>query len=177
MSTLTQWRQQAVTRLQPAWQRYQELQPRERLMVAVCAAVVALTLIYLLLWEPLANARSSAQANLAQQRATAQRLEVIAATVQKARASGQGQIIGRDQSLLTLVDQLAKSPQLGKAPTRLQPEGEQEVRIVFEDVGFDALASWLSMLETQYAIHVTAADFERRAGAGLVNARLTVQRP
>ena len=177
MSTLAQWRQQAATRLQPAWQRYQELQPRERVMVSIGTVVVLLTLIYLLLWEPLANAHMHAQETLAKERAKAQRLEVIAAAVQRARASGQGQIIGRDQSLLTLVDQLAKSPQLGKSPTRLQPEGEQEVRIVFEDVGYDALVRWLSTLETQYAIHVTAADFERRAGAGLINARLTVQRP
>lgn len=176
MSTLDTWREQARRRAEPLMARYRELQPRERLLVSVAAVVVTITLLFLLVWEPLAKAREKSREALSDERALAQRLEVIGAAVQKARAAGVGAIQGREQSLLTLVDALGKNSELGKAPTRLQPEGEQEVRVVFEDVSFDALMRWVALLENTYGIRVTAADFERRAGAGLVNARLTVRR-
>lgn len=164
-------------RAAPAIEKYQELQPRERLIVAVGGVVVLLTLIYLILWEPFANARSRQMAELADQRALAERLETIAATVQKARASGVGAIQGREQSLLTLIDQQGKAPELGKPPSRMQPEGDDEVKVWFEDVPFDALVRWMAQLETRNGVQVTGAELERRAGAGLVNARLTVTRP
>lgn len=165
------------TRAAPLLERYRELQPRERLIVAVGGVVVLLTLIYLLLWEPFAKAHERQAAALADERALAERLETIATTVQKAQASGVGAIQGREQSLLTLVDQQGRSPELGKAPARLQPEGENEVKVWFEDVPFDALVRWMATLESRFGVQITGAEFERRAGDGLVNARLTVTRP
>lgn len=169
--------QNLQTKAEPLLERYRELQPRERVMVAVGAAVVVLTLIYLVLWEPFANARAKQFAALADERAFAERLETVGATVQKARAAGVGAIQGREQSLLTLIDQQGKSPELGKPPARLQPEGDTEVKVWFEDVPFDALVRWMATLETRYGVQIAGAEIERRAGAGLVNARLTVTRP
>jgi len=170
-------RQSLEAKAEPLLERYRELQPRERLIVAVGAAVLSLTLIYLVLWEPFANARAKQAAALADERALAERLETIGAAVQKARASGVGMVQGSQQSLLSLIDQQGKSPELGRPPARLQPEGENEVRVWFEDVPFDALVRWMATLETRYGVQIDDAEIERRAGAGLVNARLTVMRP
>ncbi|ROH89613.1 type II secretion system protein M [Stagnimonas aquatica] len=168
---------QAEPHLAPLMARYRELQPRERLIVALGAAVLALTLIYLLLWEPFAKAHERQQAALTEQRALAERLETIGVVVQRARASGLGAVQGGGQSLLTLVDQAARLPELGKAPTRLQPDGETEVKIWFEDVPFDNLARWIGILQSRYGVSVSGAEIERRASAGLVNARLSLVRP
>ncbi len=165
------------SRAEPLLERYRELQPRERVVVAVGIVVVAITLVYLILWEPLANARTRQAQALADQRALAERLETIGAALQKARASGIGAIQGREQSLLTLIDQQGKSPELGKPPSRMQPEGDNEVKLWFEDVPFDALVRWMMNLETRNGVQIVGAELERRAGAGLVNARLTVTRP
>jgi len=165
------------TQAEPLLAHYRELQPRERLIVATGAVVVLITLVYLVLWEPFASARAKQTAALTEARMLADRLETIGASVQKARAAGLGAVQGGGQSLLTLIDQQAKSPELGKAPTRLQPEGDKEVKIWFEDVPFDALLRWMATLETRYGVQISGAEIERRAGAGLVNARLTVSRP
>lgn len=161
----------------PWLEKYRELQPRERVIVAGGAVALLLILLYVAVWEPAANARTRQQAALADSRALAERLEVIAATVQKARASGVGAIQGQGQSLLSVIDQQGRAPELGKPPARLQPEGENEVRVWFEDVSFDALLRWIAMLETRYGVKIVGAEIERRAGGGLVNARLTVTRP
>ena len=55
-------------------------------------------------------------------------------------------------------------------------DADVEVRVWFEDVAFDNLARWMHELETRHGVRVTNADLERRAGAGLVNARLTLVR-
>jgi len=163
--------------LAPLAARYRELQARERLIVAVGAVVVVLTLLYVALWEPFAKAAQRQTQALADERAFAERLEAIAAVVQRARASGQGPTQGSGQSLLTLVDQASRLPELGKAPTRLQPEGEKEVRIWFEDLPFDHLVRWIGILQTRYGVSVSAASITRRDGNGLVNANLTLVRP
>ncbi len=177
MKALDDALQNLQVKAEPLLERYRELQPRERVMVAAGVVVVLLTLIYLVLWEPAANARSKQLAALADERALAERLETIAATVQKARAAGVGAVQGREQSLLTLLDQQGKSPELGKPPSRMQPEGDNEVKVWFEDVPFDALVRWMAVLETRNGVQIVGAELERRAGAGLVNARLTVTRP
>ena len=177
MKALDEAMQSLQVKAEPLLAKYQELQPRERVMVAVGAVVVLITLIYLVFWEPLANARAKQQAALTDERALAERLETIGAAVQKARASGVGAIQGRDQSLLTLIDQQGRAPELGKPPSRMQPEGENEVKVWFEDVSFDALVRWMAQLETRNGVKIVGAEIERRAGAGLVNARLTVTRP
>jgi general secretion pathway protein M len=164
-------------RAQPMLARYQELQPRERLFVAVGAAVVVVALIYGALWQPFARAQARQVMALENARALAERLEVIASAVQKARAAGIGSMQGREQSLLTLIDQQGRSAELGRAPARLQPEGDNEVKVWFEDVPFDSLVRWMATLESRYGVQIQSAEFERRAGAGLVNARLTVVRP
>lgn len=177
MKQLDETLQLLQIRVEPLLERYRELQPRERLIVATGTVVVIITLIYVVLWEPFANARARQSAALANERALAERLETIGIAVQRARASGIGTVQGGNQSLLTLIDQQGKAPELGKTPTRLQPEGENEVKIWFEDIPFDALVRWMANLESRYGIQISGAEIERRAGAGLVNARLTVTRP
>lgn len=170
-------RAQAQPHLAPLAARYGELQPRERRIVAGGAVLLALTLAYVGFWEPFAKAAQRQQTALAEERAFAERLEAIAVVVQRAQASGQGPVQGAGQSLLTLVDQASRLPELGKPPERLQPDGEQEVKVWFEDIPFDNLARWIVTLQTRYAVRVSAAEIERRAGEGLVNARLSLVRP
>ena len=150
------------------------LAPRERWMVAVGGIVTTLILFFLLVWEPIVLAHERRAQALGEARALAQRLEQVAAD---SRGGAPRAAVNRSQSLLAAVDTAGKSPTLGKAPSRLQPEGENEVRVWFEDVPFDKLVRWISQLETRYGLRISAAEFERRAGAGLVNARLTVTRP
>ena len=61
------------TKAEPLLARYRELQPREQVMVTIGAVVVAITLVYLVLWEPPANARTRQATALADERALAER--------------------------------------------------------------------------------------------------------
>lgn len=150
------------------------LADRERRIVAAGAAVLALVLLYLAVWEPLAQARHAREQALVDERALAALLETLAVEMQQ--RGGAGAVAGTGQSLLAVVDQSRRASALSKPPSRLQPEGEDTVRIWLEDVPFDALVRWLNDLQTRYGVRVADADIERESGPGLVNARLTLMR-
>lgn len=153
---------------------YAQLQPRERMIVLIGAAVLAALIAYLGVWEPLVKAHHHNAEALEASRALAIRIEA-AASLAKGQSSG-----GADRSaaLLSVVDQSSRNGTLGKAPTRLQPEGsgEREVKVWFEDVQFDNALRWLTELQTRYAIQVSSAEIDQGSAPGLVNARFTLSR-
>lgn len=151
----------------------QQLAPRERIMVLAGSAVVLVTLVYLAVWEPLVRAHGQRQLELERARALSVRIEQIGARVQ---GSGAARRVDRSTSLLAAVDQTSRSPVLGKAPSRVQPEGDREVKIWLEDVGFDNLLRWLQELESRYDITPSSAEIERGDTAGVVDARVTLIR-
>lgn len=173
MNATTQSLRAAATQ---ARERFDALQPRERWMLGAGVAALLLTLLYLLVWEPLVQARAQRTAALASSRELALRLEQAAARVQAGAARHPAAQAGRELSLMAAVDQAGKQGGLGKAPTRIQPEGERSVRVWFEDVSFDALVRWLHELESRYGIGVQTLDVEPQPESGLVNVRLTLTR-
>lgn len=150
------------------------LAPRERWMVAVGGIVTTLILFFLLVWEPIVLAHERRAQALGEARALAQRLEQVAAD---SRGGAPRAAVNRSQSLLAAVDTAGKSPTLGKAPSRLQPEGEAEVKVWLEGVNFDALVRWLAELESRHGIVVQDADIEKDSAPGMVSARLSLVRP
>ncbi len=164
----------ALTQLQE-W--FRSLAPRERLLVSVGSVVVGITILYLGIWEPLSKAHAKREMDVASAQALAQRLEVIAVTAQKAQANGGGALINNGASLLSVVDQVSKSGTLGKPLTRIQPEGDHEVKVWIDEVSFEALVRWISELEGKYGISIQTADLDRGTLPGQVNARLSLVRP
>lgn len=159
-----------------ARERFDALQPREQWMLGAGAVALLLTCLYLLAWEPLVLARGQRAAALASSRELALRLEQAAARVQSDAARNPAAQAGRDLSLMAAVDQAGKQGGLGKAPTRIQPEGERSVRVWFEDVPFDALVRWLDQLHARYGVSVQTLDVEPQSSPGLVNVRLSLTR-
>lgn len=151
-----------------------KLAPRERLLVVVGAAVLAVLVLYLAIWEPLLKAHQRRSEALADARALAQRIETAAALAASRRGAGGD----RNANLLAVIDQSSRQPTLGKAPSRLQPDGsgDKSVKVWFEDVPFDNLLRWLGELQTRYEISVASAEISRGSAPGTVGAQLTLSR-
>lgn len=164
---LEQWQARALG-------AYQQLQPRERVIVLAGAAVLAVLVLYLAVWEPLVNAHRRNAEALDASRALATRIETAASLAQGQSAGA----VDRRAALLSVVDQTSRGSTLGKAPTRVQPEGsgEREVKVWFEDVPFANCLRWLGELQTRYAIQVSSAEIDQGSAPGLVNVRFTLSR-
>lgn len=162
--------------LAPLRTRFEALQPREQLIVAAGGLALALVLVYLLLWQPFVLYRSHGEHELQTARALAARIEQIGALAQQAHPAGAGPALGANVSLLAAVDQASNDGTLSKKPSRMQPDGDNQVRVWIEDESFDKLLRWMNALQTRYGVRIDAVAIERRPTAGTVNARLSLVR-
>jgi general secretion pathway protein M len=90
-----------------------------------------------------------------------------------ASASARGDRAGK--SLLALADATAREAGLGEAIRHVEPAGARNVKVSFEGANFDALAQWMETLAGGYGVEATELSADRADGAGLVNARVTLQ--
>lgn len=158
-----------------AW--LESLAPRERLLVLTAAAVGGVALLYLAVWQPLDRAVADMRERVEREQSLAAWVAGVsaeAAALQGTRR--QTTIQGRDESLLSLVDQTARRAGLGEAVRRIQPESDDQAAVTLESAGFNTLITWLRNLERQYGIRPTALTVNRGEEPGTVSARMTLKR-
>lgn len=155
---------------------FNSLEQRERRIVVVGAALLMVMLIYVMAWDPLVNKVDALRTSTAEQQALLNWMQQSAQEVKQLRgSSGQrSQVVG-GQSLLSLVDSTAKSGRLGKSLKRVQPDGEQQVRVWLEEANFDDVVRWLTTLETRQGVRIVSSVFQAKEAAGRVDVRLVFE--
>lgn len=156
-------------------QRFEALEPRERLFLAGGAVALVLVLFFLAVVQPLLQYRERAENRVLQQR------ELVAwmrGAVEVLRERGPVRQSGVDASgsLLALADTSARATGLGQAMRRIQQEGDNDVRVRLEAAAFDNLVRWLEDLENRNGVTASEISVERADAPGTVNASLTLTR-
>jgi len=147
---------------------------RERTMVSIAAVVVVLALVYAVAWGPLASSVSRLQQSVEEQQALKQWMQQSAAEVNQLRGAAGSSDDHR--SLLAVVDQTSKQSQLGPAVKRIEPDGQELVRVSLEQASFDDMVTWLGSLQRSFGVGVADVSIDRQADSGRVNARITLKR-
>ena len=157
-----------------AW--LENLDPRERMMVAAGGALLVLFLLYIMIWSPLHSGYDSIKETVEEQRATALWMQQSAQTLKglKGRAGSAAQGLG-GRSLLSVADSTARAGGLGPALKRVEPEGSDSVRVWLDGAPFDVLVKWLGTLSTIHGVNAETVTMERSDATGRVYARLTLQ--
>lgn len=162
----TEWLQRGTT-----WWR--GLQPRERTLISVGAAVLAVLFFYLLLWAPLHRELDRLRADTPKAAEQLAWMRSQAGRVNQLRAQSPTQLKGG--GLLSFVEQSATAFNIKQNIKRVEPEGANAVRLVVDGVSFNNLVSWLGNLHKQGGVRVDNATFEAQASPGIVNARLLLR--
>ncbi len=151
------------------------LSPRDQRVLMLGGLVLGAILIWLMIWEPLREARDAARSRVA---AAATDLATMRAAVPQLRAlEGSAASAVRDgRSLLALVDATARTSGVGEALLRVEPVAGGQVRVYFESAGFDVLVAWLEELEAQQGVRTGDVSIQRAAGVGRVDARMSLER-
>lgn len=155
-----------------AW--FNGLSEREQRLVMIAAAAVLGMLVYLLIWQPIQQKRSSAQSYLDSVQADLSWMQANAAAVQQYQRSGTSQqVVARPkgQSLLSLVDSSARSAGVTENIRRIQPSANKGVLVQLQDIAFDSLLIWLDQLRRQ-AVVVETFKVDQQPASGRVNANL-----
>lgn len=152
------------------------LQHRERWILLGGAGVLGLVLLYVLLWEPLLGRLRVLRTEVQNLREEVSWMRGAAAQVRalEGNQSSLGTVSRQGQSLLTLVDQSARSAGLGEALQRVEPQQDDSLRVQFEAVSFDQLVLWLGELGSRYQVAIVNVVIDRETN-GRVNARLVLQ--
>lgn len=151
------------------------LAPRERLTLLLGAAAVLAFLVYFLAWKPLADEAERLDAANRSQRETLDWMREAAQEVASLRDSAPVRAPAAGGSLLGLADRLARQARVKDRIRRLQPEGEEMVRVEIEGAEFDRLIGWLGRLKGQ-GVETTSLSLSRVEDSHRVDARLTLER-
>jgi type II secretory pathway component PulM len=147
------------------------LQPRERWIVAVGAAVAVLIIVFGFIVRPLRAEigvlRTSVDAK--------ERLLVDVARIEGQQpASIASSRQGAQQTLYVIIDETARSQ--GLSPPRARANGPSGVDVSFQGESFDAVVAWLIVLHGSYGIDVETASFSPGREPGIVNGQLLLRR-
>lgn len=154
----------------PLWLRWQALQPREQRSLALLGIVLALTLLYLLLWQPAQQRVSEARAYYQQE------LELYAYMLQNAELARQ--VASRSNQVTLAPEQLqgmvtATAQRHGLNIESLDNSGDGSLQITLPDVSHATLLRWLDDLQ---AAGVELAEVSlSRIGEGRVSARANLR--
>ncbi|MDT8450889.1 MAG: type II secretion system protein GspM [Wenzhouxiangellaceae bacterium] len=158
------------------FEAWTNLSSRERRLVALAAAVIALALGWGLVWQPLDAARDAARARISRQLALLDWLDRIEPQVERMRAGRAPERSMDGRSALSIVDQSARRAGLAGALKRIEPVSEGEIRVAFEQSAFPDLMGWLQALVAERPLAVERLDADRGGQPGRVDSIVVLRR-
>lgn len=159
-----------------AW--LENLEQRERLLVVGGAAALLLMFVYLAIFAPLYEKHEQLQLSVTAQRDTVQWMQQSGERVRQLQRKAGGSSKSLDgSSLLSVSDRTARTVGLGPQLKRIEPEGNNSVRVWLEGASFDTMIGWLADLNKRHGVDINSISIDRTPVAGQVDARITLQAP
>ena len=156
-------------RLRKVWE---SRSPRDRVIIAVLAAVVGIAL-YLSLVQSAYRARAQLGSSVSALRAQALRLDADANELARARAAPAAPTPESD--LRTQVQAQADAAGLARALLRIDARDANQVQVVFGSVAFADWLAWIATLQAQH-IRLDTSRIEALTTPGLVSVTATLTR-
>ncbi|MBL8266761.1 type II secretion system protein M [Steroidobacter sp.] len=156
--------------------KFNALQPRERIVIIGGAVLVLVVAIYTLALAPLYAAVGAQAKRVAQKEGDLAWMRSVAGEVAVLSAAAPSRPGPSNESLVVLIDRAARDCGLGSSLTGQTPNGDHGIRVRLEAAEFDKLMVCLGTLQQVHAVDVESATIDRTAKPGLVNANLVLTR-
>ncbi len=156
-------------RLRKIWE---SRSPRDRVLIAILAAVVA-AVLYLWLLQSAQRARTQLDASLSVLRAQAIRLDLDATELERVRAMPAPPATQTD--LRTLMQARAEAAGLARALVRIDAPDANQVQVVFGAVAFAEWLAWVAGLQAE-RIRLDSGRIEALSTPGMVGVTATFTR-
>jgi len=155
---------------------FQQLAPRERLLVLTAGVVILIALIIVIAIRPVVNGQALAEQRIDEKMEILQDLERVGARFGPVSGTASTSATGSNQSLVVLVDRTTRNHGLGTYLKRNQPDGASKIRLRFENVPFDGMVGWLAQLQSEFALFTVSASIDNAQENGRVNCNLVLAR-
>lgn len=147
---------------------YAGREPGEQRVIAALAAALALTILWLGIWQPVSDWRAT-EHNRYQNAQTD--LDWLRANEARARAvAGSGGGSGAPRALLPVVTRTAEAQ--GIQLNRFQPESSGAISVSVQGQPFNDLLRWLAQLEENNGVSVQRLTIDADGRPGMVNAQV-----
>lgn len=160
--------------MQALRQWFDSLEAREKRVLLGGAGVLLLILVHVLAIRPYLDAKADLTRRIEQLESEVPWMRQAAGRLESLRAGGGDGPGPLKQSLFAVVDNTAKSQNLGGAMRRMTPEGDNSVSARLEKARFDDVLRWLGTLRRQYGVRVTQVSVARADDPGMVNVSVTL---
>ena len=156
-------------------EQWQQLSLREKRLVVITAFVVVVSLVYFMIWQPLQNGIETSRVRVSAQTNTLQKIRDQAAEARQLRTNKSHRSNRGGGSLLVIIERTAQQKNLKSSLQKVQPEGQDGVRVWIENASFDQLIDWLDQLENKNTIYVSEIYIERQKEPGRINSRILLR--
>jgi general secretion pathway protein M len=153
------------------WSR---LNQRQQVLLVVAALTVVGAVLFTAVWEPMIEVREQRRDQVAAQQALSRWLDAVAPMASQLRQRAAQQQADAPRSLLGLADETARAAGLAGSLSRIEPAGEDRVRVWLEQAEFVATMQWLGGLASAHPVSVSQLNLERAGASGQVNVRVTL---
>lgn len=155
---------------------FNSLDPRERKILIAGAVLLVLASLYFLGWEPYVKKIEQLKKTTAENQQTLTWMKQTAVQVKQLnRSDSLAKKVPGNQSLLGLIDQTAKSNQLGSAIKRVQPDGKDKALVRMENAKFSDVLRWMEGLLRNQGVGVVSSVMEKKDEPGMVDVRITFE--
>jgi general secretion pathway protein M len=148
---------------------------RERIMVISASIFAGMALIWLLLLNPLYSTKAKLNVSVYEKANLLNDLQQRAATLNR---ESKERIPNQElsQSIVLVIDKTARLRGLSGYLKRNQPDGNNKVRLRFENAPFDELVRWLNDVKTGHGLKAISASIDRSESPGRINCSLILER-
>lgn len=153
--------------------RWDAMAPRERGLISLAGVLVAATLLWVGVWEPLDRHREDLRGRVQAQQALADWLTALDPEQLQHSGAAARSLDGR--SPLAVIDQTARAAGLAGALARIEPGAPGEIRVTLQRAEFPALMDWLDPLVASRPFQVAELRADR-VEQGRVDATIRLQR-
>ena len=153
-------------------QRFNQLNRKEQYYLMVLALLIVPYLVYVILWQPLANSNTQLlQANIVAQQQLSS-VQQLAGQYNQLHSKDSG-----NNSRVNLPQLINDSVLRHKLSLkRLQPSANGEIQLRFENVLFNNMVAWIYELESEYGVIVKDLSINPGNGVGLVSSSVRLRK-
>jgi len=146
---------------------------RDRMILLVLGFLSLLTMLYVLVWHPLATGVEMRQQNISAAETNLQFMYEGQSRIRAAGGStGEQQLLTSDKAPYLLIDEIIRKAGI-KLPERVEPTGRNGARVQFSEVEFDKLIAVIAELE-RYGLNVSSLNVSKKDN-GIVSARFNME--
>lgn len=145
---------------------------RDRMILLVLGFLAFFTMLYVLVWHPLATGVERRQQNVASAETNLQFMYEGQSRIRASGGSAGQQLLTSDKAPYLLIDEIIRKAGI-KLPERVEPTGRNGARVQFSEVEFDKLIAVIAELE-RYGLNVSSLNVSKKDN-GIVSARFNME--